>query len=450
MKKKVFGIEVPPEARENELSRLPQDLWSKVSPKLCGFNSKGDYLSWDEFITRTPQLKGYKESAWHLLKLKRNLEVIDKLFVYNPKGEIALALYSISSLVHKIHKIERLSTLKHLKLQDNDSHRYLTASLIMEESISSAQMEGAATTRPVAKELLSSGREPRDFSEKMIINNYRLMKFAKESIDEQLSIELIQQFNHVATLEVIENDHVAGMIREDAIAVRSVVDGELIHQAPDAEKVRMLLQNLCDFANEEHEGAEFIHPMVKAIILHFMIGYIHPFFDGNGRTARALFYWFMLKSGYDNFEFISISSLLKGSMNRYARAFVKTEVDKFDLTHFIDFNMGIIIRALENFTTFIQKKIEEIEKTRLDLHKSPYFSQFRHPHITIIKKALEDAGREFTVKEWQVEFNVTAAASRGYLDKLVDLNLLIKNKEKGSRQYKYLSPRNLKDRLKIS
>ncbi len=67
MKKKVFGIEVPPEARENELSRLPQDLWSKVSPKLCGFNSKGDYLSWDEFITRTPQLKDHKESAWHLL-----------------------------------------------------------------------------------------------------------------------------------------------------------------------------------------------------------------------------------------------------------------------------------------------------------------------------------------------------------------------------------------------
>ncbi|MGP1835392.1 Fic family protein [Shewanella frigidimarina] len=449
MKRKVFGIEVPPISQGNELSCLPQELWSKVSPKLCGFSSKGDYLSWDEFITRTPELKGYKEAAWYLLKLKRNLEAIDTLFAYKPNRSATLTFYSISSLVHKIHKIERLSTLKHLKLQGNDSQRYLTTSLIMEESISSAQMEGAATTRPVAKELLSTGREPRNFSERMIINNYQLMKFAKASILDPLTMELIQKFNMVATQEVSENDHIAGMIREGDIAVRSVTDDEIIHQAPDADKIRPLLTNLCLFANGEHEGAEFIHPIVKAIILHFMIGYIHPFADGNGRTARALFYWFMLKSGYDNFEFISISSLLKSSKNRYARAFVKSEVDEFDLTHFIDFNMGIIIRALESFTTFMQKKIEEIERTRLDLYKSPYFREFKHAHITIIKKALEDAGREFTVKEWQTEFNVTAAASRGYLDKLVDLNLLIKSKEKGSRQHKYLAPRNLKERLKI-
>jgi Fic family protein len=440
MKKKVFGIEVPPKEEGNELSCSPQNLWSKVSPRLCGFSSKGDYLSWDEFITRTPQFKGHREAAWHLLKWKRNLEVIDKLFAFKADGSMALVLYSISSVVHKIHKIERLSTLKHLKLQGNDSQRYLTTSLIM---------EGAATTRPVAKELLSTGREPRNFSERMIINNYHLMKCAKASIHEPLTIELIQKFNMVATQDVSENNHIAGMIREGDIAVRGVIDGEIIHQAPDANEVRYLIQKLCEFTNEEHEGAEFIHPIVKAIILHFMIGYIHPFADGNGRTARALFYWFMLKSGYDNFEFISISSLLKSSMNRYARAFVKSEVDEFDLTHFIDFNMGIIIRALEGFTTFMQKKIEEIERTRLDLHKSPYFRQFKHPHITIIKKALEDAGREFTVKEWQTEFNVTAAASRGYLDKLVDLNLLIKNKDKGSRQYKYFAPRNLKERLKI-
>ena len=105
MKKKVFGIEVPPRAEGNELSCLPKELWSKVSPQLCGFSSKGDYLSWDEFITRTPQFKGYKEATWHLLKLKRNLEVIDKLFAYKSDGKVALVFYSISSLVHKIHKI---------------------------------------------------------------------------------------------------------------------------------------------------------------------------------------------------------------------------------------------------------------------------------------------------------------------------------------------------------
>ena len=56
--------------------------------------------------------------------------------------------------------------------------------------------------------------------------------------------------------------------------------------------------------------AVFIHPVMRAITLHFWLAYDHPFCDGNGRTARALFYWSMLKQGYWLFEFISISSVI--------------------------------------------------------------------------------------------------------------------------------------------
>ncbi|MFA0252623.1 Fic family protein, partial [Vibrio sp. 10N.261.45.A4] len=140
--------------------------------------------------------------------------------------------------------------------------------------------------------------------------------YAKSVIDEPLSIELIQRFNQVATQNVCENDHVAGMIRDTPIAVKDVLYNETIHEAPDADKLGGLLYSLCEFANTEHLDNEFIHPIVKAIILHFMVGYIHPFSDGNGRTARALFYWFLLKSGYDNFQYVSISSLLKSSKNK--------------------------------------------------------------------------------------------------------------------------------------
>ena len=157
----------------------------------------------------------------------------------------------------------------------------------------------------------------------------------------------------------------------------------------------------------------------------------------------------MLKSGYDNFQYVSISSLLKSSKSKYAKAFVKSEVDRFDLTHFIDFNFNIIIRALKEFTSFLQHKIDNIQKTRMDLHKSPYFDEFKLPHITILKKALEDAGREFTVKECQAEFNVSSTAARGYLDKLTKLNLLIKHQDKG-RKYSYLAPKNLRERLKLT
>lgn len=449
MRKKVFGIEVPPKERPNELDLLPREMWSQVSPKLCGYDSKGNYLAWNDFIVRASQFKDHKQSAWFVLKMKRNLEAVDDLCAYDELNQIKLVSYSPSSLMGKIHIVERFSTLKHLSLDQKSSQDFLSATLIMEEAITSAQLEGAATTRLVAKEMLSTGRKPRDFSEEMIVNNYQLMNYAKSVVDEPLSIELIQKFNMIATQNVCENDHVSGMIRNTPIGVRAgVLSDEVIHEAPNAENLSFLLSKLCDFSNTDHQINGFIHPIVKAIIIHFMIGYIHPFADGNGRTARALFYWFLLKSGYDNFQYISISSLLKSSKSQYARAFVKTETDSFDMTHFIDFNLNIIIKALELFTQYIQNKIDEIQKTRLDIYKSPYFKDFKFQHITIIKKALEDAGREFTVKECQTEFNVSASAARGYLDKLSEFGLLIKHPIKG-RLMGYMAPRNLRERLKI-
>lgn len=452
MKKKVFGIEVPPKRRENEFDNLPKELWGEIKPKSHGFDSKGNYLSWDKFIRerfmKNEPLKGHEQAVWYLLKLTRNLEFIDGLTIIDEKQNHKSLSYSPSSLMAKIHKIERLSTLKHLELGANNRQDFLSLSLIMEESISSAQLEGASTTRPIAKEMLFTERKPRDFSEQMIFNNYRLMKYAKNSIAEPLSPDLIQKFNYLATLDACENDHIPGAVRNEPIEVREEEYNEIIHKAPDSESVVFLLTRLCHFVNSEHLDNNFIHPIVKAIILHFMIGCIHPFLDGNGRTARALFYWFMLRNGYDNFQYVSISALLKSSKKKYARAFVKSEHDEFDLTHFIDFNMNIIIKALEEFTVYIQNKINEVQKTRLDIYKSPYFNKFKFQHITIIKKALEDPGREFTVKEWQTEFNVSATAARRYLDKLVELDLLVKTSQKG-RQIGYLAPRNLKQRLKL-
>ncbi|CAH0542995.1 Fic family protein [Vibrio marisflavi] len=449
MPKKVLGLEVPPPAsKENEFSTLPKDMRALIFQPNSGFDSKGNYLSWDEFKARSSQFKGHKEAAWHALNLYRGLVNIDRLYASLGGSKYLPFMYSPSASMAKIHKIDRLSTLDHLALNERNRQDYLSATLAMEEAITSSQLEGASTTRPVAKEMLSTGREPRDFSEKMIVNNYRLMQLAKEKSSEPMSVDLLMEFNEVATQEVCENGHTAGKFRQEPIEVGDHLTGETIHIAPDVEQLGVLLLDLINFSNKEHEDVEFIHPIVKAIIIHFTVGYIHPFLDGNGRTARALFYWFMLKSGYKNFEYISISSLFKNAPKQYARAFVKTEIDNFDVTHFIDFNLNIIIRALGEFTTYIERKIEEIQKTRLDLHTSPYFNQFKLPHITILKKALEHAGREFTVKECQTEFNVSATAARAYLDKLASLGLLIKYPIKG-RLFGYLAPADLRERLKI-
>ncbi len=88
-----------------------------------------------------------------------------------------------------------------------------------------------------------------------------------------------------------------------------MVEGDIVFTPPTFEDIPEFTETLCDFFNNDNPS-NFIHPIIKGIIVHFMLAYMHPFVDGNGRTARALFYWYMLKEGYKLTEYMSISRVI--------------------------------------------------------------------------------------------------------------------------------------------
>ena len=181
----------------------------------------------------------------------------------------------------------------------------------MEEAISSSQLEGAATTRQEAKKILREGRKPRNTSERMIVNNYRTIRHLGGLRDQPLSRELILEIHHEITQGTLESESDETEFRTgDDIIVGSKADPtKVYHYPPVSAKIPGMIDDLVAFANNDDE---FIHPIVKAIIIHFLIGYIHPFNDGNGRTARSLFYWYALK--YSTI-YLSISQS-RGSLSR--------------------------------------------------------------------------------------------------------------------------------------
>jgi Fic family protein len=89
-----------------------------------------------------------------------------------------------------------------------EKDRYLVKNLMMEEAITSSQLEGASTTRKVAKDMLENNRKPVDKSEQMIFNNYLLMKKVVERKDEDLSIALILELHSISTYMAIDNEAV--------------------------------------------------------------------------------------------------------------------------------------------------------------------------------------------------------------------------------------------------
>lgn len=452
MRKNIQGVDIPPPMSKlhdiitkGDLDQF-LNLSLKVDANKHGFDSKGNYLHWNGFIPRSTDFKREeKELAYLILRQRRNLKIHGNLKDEN--GEPFL--FTENGLMAKLHQISLMETFEHLKVGEADKNVHLVRGVIMEEAISSAQLEGAATTRTVAKKLLESGREAKDDSEKMIVNNWNLIRAAENYKEEPLSLELILLFNKIATENLNENGHVSGEIRNGPVSVSNTMTGDVIHEPPSYEKLGEMLDMLCEYANcDNSKGGNFIHPIVKACVLHFMIGYIHPFFDGNGRTARALFYWYMLKNGYDNFRYISISALLKDAPSQYMKSFLYTETDENDLTHFIDYQLTIIIRALERFTNYINTKVSELDNAIETLKTSPIYSKLSLHHITILEKALKSGGRIFTVKEVENDFNVSPTSARAYLDKLASMDLLYKTQLKG-RTHGYIAPSDLKQRLSV-
>ena len=402
---------------------------------------KGNYFYWDKFKYRID--KGDDVNiAWWSTKLARVLN--SKNIEYIDKDESFFSFCIPANLEAKLHQITMLSS-QGIVPSKTIKQKYLISSLLMEEAISSAQLEGASTTREIAKKMLSVGREANDKDEEMILNNYLLMQEVKRIKDEDLSIDMILDLHQIATKGNNENGNIPGKLRKkNNIAVYN--EQEIVHQPPNFKELEKRLAMICEFANKKHLGEDntlFINPIVKSIILHFMIGYEHPFADGNGRTARAIFYWFMLKNGFTYFEYISISKLLKKAPKGYGLSYLYTEIDDNDLTYFISYQINIIIRAIDELLSYLQNKSIEFEEISKLLNSSDIGRDLNFVQKDIVKKAIKEAGRIFIVKEISNDYDISENTARTYLKMLVKNRILIEYKD--GRSMGYIAPSNLRE-----
>lgn len=405
----------------------------KLMPQFRAVDQKGRYLHWHDFKHRVPA--GIDaDAAWAAVKLSR-AAILKSVGLYCQAGTpFSYCLPdSAQTVIHQIDQLNaRLGSNVSSASSAGESNSYLVESLMMEEAISSAQLEGAVTTRKVAKQMLEKERAPVNDDERMIVNNFLQMKLARHSKDQPLSLELIRQFHAEVTQGIDVVHSCPGEIRQNDDIFVVGRDSEIAHQPPAAASLPQRLEALCRFANQTHDGLEgrmFIHPAVKAIILHFMIGYEHPFNDGNGRTARCLFYWYMLKCGYWSFEYVSISALLKNAPMKYGESYLFTETDDLDLTYFIGYQLSIIQRAINDFLQYIERKRNDFVAIIELLTESGFNKTLNFRQIHLLKKLLRNPGRLFTAKEVKNDFDISENTARTDLEKLYQLKLLGKSRE---------------------
>jgi Fic family protein len=259
----------------------------------------------------------------------------------------------------------------------------------------------------------------------MIANNYQAMSFVRSLVGKPITPDRIFELHRIVTRDTLAEPDSAGRLRRlDEPIVVTDETGTTIHVPPPAKLLPKRLARMCEFANEK-EGAPFFHPLLRAITLHFWLGYDHPFVDGNGRTARAVFYWSMLNSGYWLTEFISVSRILRSAPAKYPRSFIYTESDENDLTYFLLYQLSVLNRAISELYGHLRKKSAELRATErlLKRHES-----LNHRQLALLTHALKHPDFAYTIRSHQRSHGVVYQTARSDLLDLASRLLLEKRK----------------------
>lgn len=333
------------------------------------------------------------------------------------------------------------STMKHLELIDRTAtdnifqhaQKSVQSSVIVDalidEAFNSSVIEGAFSTKRRTKEMVEKKVKPSNKSEYMIINNFKALDFILHNLSSPLDEEMILSIYRILTENALDEDCEVEKYRNDLVFVCDVNSTQPIYTAPPHTQVQSLMDALVEFIRTPDD----LHPVIKSCIIHFYFVYIHPFFDGNGRTARAISYMYLLQKGYDFFKFFSISSVVREQKTKYYKAIKDTEDFESDLSYFINFYIEMILdsilRIMDKFNQEYGYKLVLAYLNQAGIILSP---RQRKAINTFMK-----ADKNYTtIDEYSKRLKVTYETARSDLSQLSELGLF--KKSKISRRFIYI------------
>jgi Fic family protein len=421
----------PPPSIKGLLAEKLKDEPEFLARALAAVRAVGPqrYLPWDHLRNHRAPAGLTAEDHWLISKVLRAgmqrplpLTSIDgQRFTYALPDEVLRGIEVVDK-----HLSGRIGVPEPVTHDAPSRASYIVTSLI-EEAITSSQLEGASTTRLVAKDMLRTGRKPRTKDERMILNSYHAMQHVGEVRHEELTPALICEIHRIVTEGTLDDPAAEGRFQlpgEVRVAVADATDGSIWYEPPPAEELPERIQRLCDFANGATSDDAYVPPVVRSIIVHFMLAYDHPFVDGNGRVARVLFYWSMLHQDYWLTEFLPISRLLRQAPAKYARSFLYSEQDEGDLTYFLIYQLGIIERAIIDLEAYLTRKVAESKRIQESL--ALLSRRFNYRQVALLANAIKNPHAEYTVQSHSRSHNVVPQTARTDLQGLEHQGLLTK------------------------
>ena len=237
--------------------------------------------NWDEIRHRKPPKGLSKEQYWLSLKLGRRLQSLSPALL--DKQNHPFVFSNPDMVLRQLHEVDKRGPGDLIFDNVSENRRQSRFRMLIrphvEEAIQSSLLEGASTTREKAKKLLDSGRDPETHVERMIWNNLQANEFVQHVKDDKLTPAHIRELHRIVTDNTLDDPGFAGRWRlsDNVYVADSSNPDKAIYVPPPALTLPERIERICAFANRDLASKPFIHPVIHAILLHFMIGYDHPF-----------------------------------------------------------------------------------------------------------------------------------------------------------------------------
>ena len=226
-------------------------------------------------------------------------------------------------------------------------------------------LEGNDLTLSQAKSILEGNSDDvvaRDRDIQEVINYRKVLDYIEKLADDKTNLvysrEILQDLHKLVTDKIIPDNQV-GEFRETAVVLKNSVTGEIGFRPPTFIEVPFLIDDFLRFINSEYGKKE--HPVLRAAITHYVLAAIHPFVEGNGRTARALATLVLFSEGYDIKRLFALEEYFDKHADEYFGALMQVsnqsrKLEDRDLTPWLE----VFTKALAIELSKVKEKVREL------------------------------------------------------------------------------------------
>ena len=296
--------------------------------------------------------KEYNDRFNSIASKRLNISIEENQCFYILTEEVVNKLYNVMVLNQKLDKLT--SEIPRIALQ-----RYIKKCLIGEIVLTN-EIEGVVSTRKDINEILENV-EDKNKRLTGLVNKY-LNLCSEENIDIITCNDVRKIYNDLLWEEISEDDKLnlpdGVYFRKEGVDVLSPFKKVIHKGVMPEEKINLMMTQALNILNDRD-----IIPILRVAIFHYLFGYIHPFYDGNGRTSRFISSYLLSKE-LNTLTGFGLSYAIKENISQYYKGFktVNEKKNKGDLTPFIISFLDILSKELESLNNSVVKRINIINR----------------------------------------------------------------------------------------